>query len=277
MERFDKHSIDLHHPSVKMDGSSLAWIQTSNPMAPATELEASMRPRFYESSANPGYNSSASTNRLSSPCKTSVDPHYNSSATTNPRSSHSFAVTNPGSSTNMSSDSTPNTKNDTTPSASTTSTSPSVNVIQTNNAIQKVLNGIGFGCGHNNTGNFLAAMAGIKGLGGGPLSLASQLGGVTADKFSYCLTFGIAIDAIGQLISRDNPVIDGPNTKRTEIIRDPDMPTFHFLNLEGISAGDKRLTVPPGTFDQDADGNGGLMIDSGDHKLLGKWRIWTTN
>ncbi|KAL4203482.1 hypothetical protein AMTRI_Chr01g128160 [Amborella trichopoda] len=115
-----------------------------------------------------------------------------------------------------------------------------------------VLIGIGFGCGHNNTGNFIAAMAGVAGLGGGLLSLPSQLGG---GKFSYCLTFG---NAIGQLIFGDNPVFDGPNTKRTQIIRDPDNPIFYFLNLEDISVGDKRLNIPPETFD-----NGGFIIDSG--------------
>ncbi|ERM98219.1 hypothetical protein AMTR_s00095p00149630 [Amborella trichopoda] len=214
---------------------------TTNPLSTA-----------YRISANTGYNSSASANPLSSPCKTNTNACYNSSATTNPKSSHNFAETNLSSSTNISSDSTPGSKNSTTPSASTAGTSPSVKVIRTTDAIQTVLTGIGFGCGHNNTGNFIAAMAGVAGLGGGLLSLPSQLGG---GKFSYCLTFG---NAIGQLIFGDNPVFDGPNTKRTQIIKDPDNPIFYFLNLEDISVGDKRLNIPPETFD-----NGGFIIDSG--------------
>ncbi|KAL4203483.1 hypothetical protein AMTRI_Chr01g128170 [Amborella trichopoda] len=119
------------------------------------------------------------------------------------------------------------------------------------------LSGIGFGCGHENTGEFAPELAGVAGLGGGPLSLASQLATVGAGKFSYCLTLGIATDAIGHLIFGDNPVIDGPNTKRTEIIRDPNNPTHHFLKLEDISVGNKRLNVPPGAFD-----SGGFVIDS---------------
>ncbi|ERM98216.1 hypothetical protein AMTR_s00095p00148510 [Amborella trichopoda] len=203
-------------------------------------------------------NSSASTNPLSRPCKTNTNPHYNSSATTNPRSSRSFAENNPSSSANKSSDSTrtstssdstPSSKDDT-PSASTTSTSPSVTVIRTSDAIQTVITGIGFGCGRTNIGNFDASTAGIAELGGGPLSLSSQLG---AGKFSYCLTIG---DKAGKLVFGDNPMIDGPNTKRTQIIRDPNNPTFHYLNIEGISVGDKRLDIQ-------AFGNEGFIIDSG--------------
>ncbi|KAL4189059.1 hypothetical protein AMTRI_Chr08g205100 [Amborella trichopoda] len=111
--------------------------------------------------ANPGYNSSASTNPLVCPCKTNANSLYNSSATTNPRSTHSFVETNPSSSTNMNSDLIPSSKNGTTPSASTTSTSPST-----------VLTGIGFGCAHKNTGNFIEVTAG---LGEGPSRYPSNL------------------------------------------------------------------------------------------------------
>ncbi|ERM98238.1 aspartic proteinase CDR1 [Amborella trichopoda] len=212
----------------------------------------------YRINANPGYNSSASNNPLSSPCKTNSNPHYSSSATTNPRSNHIFAKTNPSSTINLSSDSTPSSNNGTIPSASTTSTSPSVTIITTNDAIQTVITGIGFGCGRTNTGNFVPAMAGVAGLGGGPLSLTSQLGGIIAGKYSYCLTLSTATDAMGKLIFGDNPVFDGPNTKRTQILRDPNIPTYHFLGLEGISVGNKRLNIPVGTFD-----SGRFIIDSG--------------
>ncbi|KAL4203501.1 hypothetical protein AMTRI_Chr01g128290 [Amborella trichopoda] len=121
-----------------------------------------------------------------------------------------------------------------------------------------VITGIGFGCGRTNTGNFVPAMAGVAGLGGGPLSLTSQLGGIIAGKYSYCLTLSTATDAMGKLIFGDNPVFDGPNTKRTQILRDPNIPTYHFLGLEGISVGNKRLNIPVGTFD-----SGRFIIDSG--------------
>ncbi|ERN05951.1 hypothetical protein AMTR_s00145p00070620 [Amborella trichopoda] len=45
-------------------------------------------------------------------------------------------------------------------------------VIRTNDAIKKVLTGIGFGCAHKNTGNFIEVTAG---LGEGPSRYPSNL------------------------------------------------------------------------------------------------------
>ncbi|CAK9184141.1 unnamed protein product [Ilex paraguariensis] len=44
-----------------------------------------------------------------------------------------------------------------------------------------------FGCGHNNSGTFTSRGSGLVGLGGGPLSLISQLSVEIEQKFSYCL------------------------------------------------------------------------------------------
>ncbi|CAK9142918.1 unnamed protein product [Ilex paraguariensis] len=44
-----------------------------------------------------------------------------------------------------------------------------------------------FGCGHNNSGTFTSRGSGLVGLGGGPLSLISQLSAEIEQKFSYCL------------------------------------------------------------------------------------------
>ncbi|CAH2034733.1 unnamed protein product [Thlaspi arvense] len=45
------------------------------------------------------------------------------------------------------------------------------------------------GCSYNNVGTFEQAGSGIIGLGGGPLSLISQLGSSIGKKFSYCLSY----------------------------------------------------------------------------------------
>ena len=44
-----------------------------------------------------------------------------------------------------------------------------------------------FGCGFEQSGLFDWASLGLVGLGGGPLSLVSQLGPKIGYKFSYCL------------------------------------------------------------------------------------------
>ncbi|KAL4203496.1 hypothetical protein AMTRI_Chr01g128240 [Amborella trichopoda] len=95
------------------------------------------------------------------------------------------------------------------------------------------INGLGFGCGSSNGGFGADGKAGLIGLGGGPLSLISQLGSSISNKFSYCLASRLDRNATGV----------------TAIIKFEQTPTFYFLNLSDISVGKKRLGIPPGTFD----------------------------
>ncbi|KAJ8438705.1 hypothetical protein Cgig2_013751 [Carnegiea gigantea] len=130
---------------------------------------------------------------------------------------------------------------------------------------------VSLGCGHNNQGTFREDGSGLIGLGGGPLSLVSQLTSSAGGKFSYCLipflqegnfsskiSFGQAAEVSGR------GVVSTPLVKKS-----PD--TFYFLTLEGLTVGDdnetstfvsfKRSSTNDFSRDQTEEGN--IIIDSG--------------
>jgi hypothetical protein len=120
-----------------------------------------------------------------------------------------------------------------------------------------------FGCGHNNTGNFLFNESGIAGFGRGPLSLPEQL---RIGSFSYCFT--------SIFDSKSSPVFLGaPDDLRahatgpiisTPFVRNgPAPPYYYYLSLKGVTVGKTRLLVPESAFAIKADGSGGTILDSG--------------
>ncbi|XP_058203507.1 aspartic proteinase nepenthesin-1-like [Rhododendron vialii] len=114
-----------------------------------------------------------------------------------------------------------------------------------------------FGCGLFNLG---FGTEGLIGFGRGPLSLVSQLGEPT---FSYCLTSWNGSKPSTLLIGSHasvNSSDGGGEIKTTPLIQNPD---FYYLSLEGITIGSTRLPVNKTTFALNADGSGGLIIDSG--------------
>ncbi|XAR73123.1 Nepenthesin [Bertholletia excelsa] len=122
---------------------------------------------------------------------------------------------------------------------------------------------IGFGCGEDNEGSGFSQGAGLVGLGRGPLSLVSQL---KEPMFSYCLT---SIDdsktstlLMGSLASA-NATGNSGDVQTTPLLRNPSQPSFYYLDLQGITVGDTRLPIEKSTFALNADGSGGLIIDSG--------------
>ncbi|KAL8034650.1 hypothetical protein ABFS82_12G041500 [Erythranthe guttata] len=115
---------------------------------------------------------------------------------------------------------------------------------------------IAFGCGNDNEGYFDNA-AGIVGMGRGELSLVSQL---NEPKFSYCLpSFGSTKTSTLLIGSQANYQIN----ETTPMIRNPKIPSFYYLSLEGITIGDKLLPIDPSNFALGKNGSGGMIIDSG--------------
>ncbi|KAL5550788.1 hypothetical protein UlMin_000964 [Ulmus minor] len=120
------------------------------------------------------------------------------------------------------------------------------------------------GCGHENGGTFNEAGSGLIGLGGGPLSLVSQLGNSIRGKFSYCLV-PLASEAIvtSKISFGSDGIVSGSGVVSTPTIaKDPN--TFYFLTLEGISVGKKRLFYHNYYNPKALPGEqGNIIIDSG--------------
>ncbi|KAL6132529.1 hypothetical protein ACLB2K_064770 [Fragaria x ananassa] len=117
-----------------------------------------------------------------------------------------------------------------------------------------------FGCGHNNTGSFNQDEMGLIGLGGGPLSLVSQISSkVGGKKFSHCLVpFHTAPSIESKMSFGSGSEVLGDGVVTTALISKQDK-TPYFVTLEGISVEDKL--VPFNTSGQVLEGN--MFLDSG--------------
>lgn len=113
-----------------------------------------------------------------------------------------------------------------------------------------------FGCGRNNKGLF-GGVSGLMGLGRNELSLVSQTSNIFGGTFSYCLPLTQA-DASGSLILGGDSSVYKNSTPitYTRLLPNPQLSTFYFLNLTGISLGGVALNAQ-------AFGKGGILIDSG--------------
>ncbi|KAK9095681.1 hypothetical protein Scep_027150 [Stephania cephalantha] len=125
-----------------------------------------------------------------------------------------------------------------------------------------VLKNVTFGCGHSNSGTFSPNGSGLVGLGGGPVSLISQLGDTIAGKFSYCLTpLFTKTPSPSTLNFGSNAVVSGKGVVTTPRIGDEET-TFYYLTLEGLTVGSKG-----NIFRQSASATLGdeakIIIDSG--------------
>lgn len=112
---------------------------------------------------------------------------------------------------------------------------------------------VGFGCGHENGDQLESELTGILGLGARETSLAVQLG----SKFSYCIgdlsnkNYGFNQLVLGE----DADVLGDPTRIETEN-------GIYYMNLEGISVGDKQLNIEPVVFTKRG-ARTGVILDSG--------------
>ncbi|KAL2461648.1 Protein ASPARTIC PROTEASE IN GUARD CELL 1 [Abeliophyllum distichum] len=114
---------------------------------------------------------------------------------------------------------------------------------------------VAVGCGHDNEGLFVGA-AGLLGLGGGSLSLPSQ---IKATSFSYCL---VDRDANSASTLEFNSARPGDSVI-APLLKNSRMGTFFYVGLTGLSVGGQMLEIPTSTFEIDSDGRGGIIVDSG--------------
>ncbi|KAG5589176.1 hypothetical protein H5410_039690, partial [Solanum commersonii] len=123
-----------------------------------------------------------------------------------------------------------------------------------------------FGCGHDNGGSFTNVTSGIIGLGGGNVSIVNQMHHEIKGKFSYCLIpLELLLDssnATSHINFGDNAIVSGPGIISTLIFK-KESPTFYYLNLKGISIGNKTLEFKSSSISQPDYDLGNIVIDSG--------------
>ncbi|XP_061342092.1 protein ASPARTIC PROTEASE IN GUARD CELL 1 [Gastrolobium bilobum] len=117
------------------------------------------------------------------------------------------------------------------------------------------VNRVAIGCGHDNEGLFVGA-AGLLGLGGGALSLTSQ---IKASSFSYCL---VDRDSGKSSTLEFNSPRPGDSVTAT-LLKNQKLDTFYYVELTGVSVGGDMVSVPPETFAVGSSGSGGIIVDSG--------------
>nr|KYP58971.1 Aspartic proteinase nepenthesin-1 [Cajanus cajan] len=119
---------------------------------------------------------------------------------------------------------------------------------------------IAIGCGFTNGGKFDPKGSGIVGLGGGGISLMTQIGHSVDFKFSYCLVPSFESKGASKINFGEKAVVAGSGTVTTPIIRGS-VDTYYYLKLEGMSVGSKRIELIDNSTSNDAKGN--IIIDSG--------------
>ncbi|KAK9109102.1 hypothetical protein Sjap_017162 [Stephania japonica] len=117
-----------------------------------------------------------------------------------------------------------------------------------------------FGCVNSVSGNSVPPQ-GLLGLGRGPMSLLSQSGSLYSGVFSYCLPSFKSYYFSGSL--KLGPVGQPKNIKTTPLLHNPHRPSLYYVNLEGISVGKVRISVPAELLAFDPNTGAGTVIDSG--------------
>ncbi|KAI4295337.1 hypothetical protein L6164_035392 [Bauhinia variegata] len=118
-----------------------------------------------------------------------------------------------------------------------------------------------FGCGHKDSGTFNENDMGLFGLGGGPLSLVSQIGSLYGGRrFSQCLVpFHTDPSISGTMSFGEGSEVSGDGVVRTPLVYEEGQ-TPYMVTLEGVSVGD---TYVPFDNSSEMVSKGNIMIDSG--------------
>lgn len=133
-----------------------------------------------------------------------------------------------------------------------------------------------FGCMDNDTSSFGTA-DGLVGMGRGPLSLPSQLSQLTSfNVFSYCL--------VPYLVSFNltSPLLFGASNSKglklvyTPIVDNPDIITYYWVNMTGISINGTAVKIPKAPLEWNlTTSTGGTIFDSGTSYTIFSNDIWT--
>lgn len=104
--------------------------------------------------------------------------------------------------------------------------------------------GVGFGCGTQQRSAVSGTYDGLLGLGGGPLSMVSQLGSYINGAFAYCLVgYYAATDETSPLLLGS---LGSASYIYTPLIANDLNPTFYYVNLLGIAVDGTQVAYPAG-------------------------------
>lgn len=123
---------------------------------------------------------------------------------------------------------------------------------------------VALGCGHDNEGLFVGA-AGLLGLGHGRLSFPSQVGRIFGQRFAYCLSDRQAGSTPSSTLIFGDAALPAPGRAAVyaPMVANPKLGTFYYVEMVGISVGGSRVNVAASEFQISANGNGGVIVDSG--------------
>ncbi|KAG6557854.1 hypothetical protein Mapa_000622 [Marchantia paleacea] len=125
-----------------------------------------------------------------------------------------------------------------------------------------VIGPLGFGCGIDNDASIKGGAGGILGLSNSRagISVPEQLSSLFGSQFGYCLTSLNEPTGSGYIYFGE-AAVPSDSTQWTNFVN---LQTWYFyVDVVDMSVNGQRLNVPPGTFDIDNQGQGGVMIDSG--------------
>ncbi|KAH9611990.1 hypothetical protein KSS87_007152 [Heliosperma pusillum] len=121
--------------------------------------------------------------------------------------------------------------------------------------------GVSIGCGHENDGTFNEKGSGLIGLGGGGLSLISQLKPSIGAQFSYCLVPYFETTSASKISFGPKASVNGLGAVSTPLVK-KDPSTFYFLTLESIGIGNVTLDYKTYSAHYYTE-EGNIIIDSG--------------
>ncbi|KAM0895743.1 hypothetical protein ACQ4PT_023644 [Festuca glaucescens] len=104
-----------------------------------------------------------------------------------------------------------------------------------------VFRGVVFGCSSSSAGGPPPQVSGVVGLGRGPLSLVSQL---SVRRFMYCLPPPVSRSAGRLVLGADATAVRNASDKIVvPMSTNPRYPSYYYLNLDGLSIGDRAMTM----------------------------------
>ncbi|PIN11191.1 Aspartyl protease [Handroanthus impetiginosus] len=123
-----------------------------------------------------------------------------------------------------------------------------------------------FGCGIKNRGFMESSkhniVAGNFGLGSDKRSFLRQKESLTHGRFSYCLPLWQVAHNSNIFLRLGDDIPDTKALKSTPLMSYPDFSAY-FVNLKGISVGNRKINIPTRMLVRQNNFDGGCMVDSG--------------